>query len=166
MNEDIARLISKARESLDAATLLNSRDYSDFAASRSYYAMFYLAEALLASLGQSYSSHAAVLAAYGREFSKTAKLDAKFHRWLLDASDARNTADYGVGASLPPAQADRIRQRAGEFLRATEEFLRIHPDGERFVMVDLVAGDRGAKELVVVGNWSQELQRLLPGDPD
>ena len=66
MNRDIAAKIARARESLEAAMLLGTHDYADFAASRAYYSMFYVAEALLASIGLFYSSHSAVLAAYGR----------------------------------------------------------------------------------------------------
>jgi uncharacterized protein (UPF0332 family) len=89
MSEDFQRLLDKARESLAAADLLLDQGFSDFAASRVYYAMFYVAEALLASLGKSYSSHGAIQAAYGREFVKTDKLNPKFHRWLIDSQDFR-----------------------------------------------------------------------------
>jgi hypothetical protein len=41
----IARLIEKANESLDAAQSLLDGDHHAFAASRTYYAMFYAAEA-------------------------------------------------------------------------------------------------------------------------
>jgi len=54
--------------------------FPDFAASRAYYGMCYIAEALLAHLGQSYSSHSAVITAFGREFAKTAKMDPVFYR--------------------------------------------------------------------------------------
>ena len=64
MNADFTAQIDKAKESLAAAELLLGQGYAEFAASRAYYAMFYVAEALLASRGQSYSSHAAVQAAY------------------------------------------------------------------------------------------------------
>ncbi|HDL86177.1 MAG TPA: HEPN domain-containing protein [Candidatus Acetothermia bacterium] len=59
MNRDIAGLLDKAGRSLSAARSLLDQQYNDFAASRGYYAMFYVTEALLASLGASYSSHAA-----------------------------------------------------------------------------------------------------------
>jgi uncharacterized protein (UPF0332 family) len=63
--------------------------------------MFYVASALLANVGQSYSSHASVISGFGREFAKTEKLDPKFHRWLIDARDLRNIGDYGVGSQVP-----------------------------------------------------------------
>lgn len=79
---------------------LQREGFFDLAASRAYYALFYVAEALLAHLGQSYSSHAAVIAAYGREYAKTAKLDPKYHQWLIAAQNFRNVGDYGVDAHV------------------------------------------------------------------
>lgn len=65
---DIEALIQKAKSSLNAAGCLLETNHSDFAASRAYYAMFYVAEALLLALGKSYSKHSAVISAFGREY--------------------------------------------------------------------------------------------------
>ena len=63
-------LLQKAQVNIDATELLLREGIYDIAASRSYYAMFYTAEALLYSIGLSFSSHSAVIAAYGKEFAK------------------------------------------------------------------------------------------------
>ena len=68
MNPDLRALLDKAKDSLGAARSLIRDGYFDFAASRAYYAMFYVAGALLAQLGQSYNKHAGVIAAFGREY--------------------------------------------------------------------------------------------------
>ena len=60
-------LLQKAGESIDVAELLIHQGFYDISASRSYYAMFYIAEALLFSKGLAFSSHSAVIAAFGRE---------------------------------------------------------------------------------------------------
>ncbi|NQE36891.1 HEPN domain-containing protein [Microcoleus asticus] len=62
-------LLLKARQSLSAARLLLNNGFPDYAASRAYYAMFYIAEAFLDGEGMSFSSHAAVIGAFGREFA-------------------------------------------------------------------------------------------------
>jgi uncharacterized protein (UPF0332 family) len=122
MNQEVLALFGKAKESLEAARLLLEKGYNNFAASRAYYAMFYVAEALLASLGQSYSSHGAVQAAFGREFAKTGKLDLKYHRWLIDAQDFRNLGDYALDKNISPAQATEICSWAEEFILKAEEY--------------------------------------------
>jgi uncharacterized protein (UPF0332 family) len=124
MSSGIEAMIAKARESLAAAHVLIKDGYYDFAASRAYYAMFYVASALLADLGQSYSSHASVIAAFGREYAKTAKLDPKFHRWLIDAQDLRNIGDYGVGSEVPKEHAETVCGWALQFADAAEVFLQ------------------------------------------
>lgn len=59
MIPEIEALLEKAQQSLHAAESLHTDGYFNFAASRLYYAMFYVAQALLLSRGQSYSSHSA-----------------------------------------------------------------------------------------------------------
>jgi len=59
-----ADLLRKSRQSLEAAKLMEQQHYNDFAASRAYYAMFYVAEALLLEYGLSFSKHSAVIAAF------------------------------------------------------------------------------------------------------
>jgi uncharacterized protein (UPF0332 family) len=120
---EIQALIRKAKESLEAARGLVRDGHSGFAASRAYYAMFYIAEALLAQMGQSYSSHSGVIAAFGKEFAKSGKLDAKFHRWLIDAGDVRNIGDYGVRLDVPEQQAVSVCEWAEEFIHAAEMYL-------------------------------------------
>jgi uncharacterized protein (UPF0332 family) len=51
--EDIQALIDKAKESLEVAQGILQSGHEGFAASRAYYAMFYVAQALLLELGQS-----------------------------------------------------------------------------------------------------------------
>jgi len=121
MTSGIEALFTKARESLAAAQVLIKDGYYDFAASR---AMFYVASALLAVLGLSYSSHAAVISAFGREFAKSGKLDPKFHRWLIDAQDLRNIGDYGVGSQVPKEYAETVCDWAVQFINTAEVLLQ------------------------------------------
>jgi len=120
---EVGAMIRKARESLEAAKSLIRDGHPGFGASRAYYAMFYVAEALLAQMGLSYSSHSAVIAAFGKKFAKTARMDAKFHRWLIDAEDIRNIGDYGVDRDVPEEQAAAVCEWAAEFIRAAETYL-------------------------------------------
>jgi len=79
MTAESEALIAKGRRSLAAGRrLFQAGDY-DFAASRAYYAMFYLAEALFLSKGLSFGKHAAVIAAFGQQFVKTGIFGAEHH---------------------------------------------------------------------------------------
>ena len=74
MTDDQRELLEQARDSVSAARLLLEGGYPGFAASRAYYAMFYIAEAFLESEGRSFSRHAAVIAAFGQYFAHTGKV--------------------------------------------------------------------------------------------
>lgn len=69
MSSEIQAFIAKAQESLAASKLLIANGLHDFAASQAY-TMFYIAEAFLWDKGLSFSSHAAVVSAFGREIAK------------------------------------------------------------------------------------------------
>jgi uncharacterized protein (UPF0332 family) len=70
MDETIGRLLKLARDSIRGARILLRAGLSGQAASRAYYAMFYIAQALLFSHGHSFSKHSAVISRFGQEFAK------------------------------------------------------------------------------------------------
>ena len=80
----ILELLEKARRSIFAAEVLLKEGLDDFSASRSYYAMFYTTEALLLSKNLSFSSHKAVITAFGKEFIKTKELPSNLYRFLFE----------------------------------------------------------------------------------
>ena len=123
MTTETEKLLAKASRAIDAAGLLLRAGDVDFAAGRAYYAMFYVAEALLAEKGRRFSKHSAVQTAYGEEFAKTALIDPQFHRWLLDASDKRILGDYGVEAALTPDDVRIMLEHARAFLEAASHYL-------------------------------------------
>jgi len=124
MKSTFQPLLKKAEDSLQAAELLRHEGYPGFAVSRAYYAMFYVAQALLLEQGQSFSSHSAVIAAFGKVFAKTGLLDPQYHRWLIDAQDYRNAGDYGVGESISEDELTDVLTWGKEFLRVAQQYLQ------------------------------------------
>ena len=98
----------------------------DLAAARAYYAPFYVAESLPAERDLRFSKHAGVHSAFGEHFAKAGVLDAKYHRWLLDAFDRRIAADYGVRAEITAEDACALIEHAKEFSSAARHFLASH----------------------------------------
>ncbi len=109
-------LLLKARQSVSAAKILLENGYPDYAASRAYYSMFYVAEAFLIGEGMSFSSHAGVISAFGRNFARTGKVPIQFHRFLIDAQDLRNAGDYGQLNAVSDEQANEQIMNAEMFL--------------------------------------------------
>lgn len=89
---------------------MSEHGFCEFALSRAYYAMFYVAEALLLAQGRSFSSHAGVIAAFGKYLAKPGIVPVKFHRFLIDAQDMRIRGDYEVDTGL--TEADALEQIA------------------------------------------------------
>ncbi len=120
--EQIA-LVQKAQESLSAARLLFDRSHFNFSVSRAYYAMFYVAEALLLGEGLTFSKHAAVLSAFGKQFVKTKKVSEEFHQYLIEGHENRNIGDYDAGPGLSKGQAEEQIAHAERFLQLAEQLL-------------------------------------------
>jgi uncharacterized protein (UPF0332 family) len=121
-------LLEKTARSIEAAELLLEKGHIDFAASRTYYAYFYTAEALLFSLGLEYSSHGQVLAQYGRRFSKTRLLDPTFHSLFATAFDLRNFADYQTEVPIEVQLVEELIAGARSFLKAASDYLAHPPE--------------------------------------
>ncbi len=88
--EEIAANLQRAEASIRAAKELASGGYYDFVASRSYYAAFYAATALLLSEELDFSKHSGVIASIHQRFVKTGKLDRRYGRdlnWLFELRD-------------------------------------------------------------------------------
>jgi uncharacterized protein (UPF0332 family) len=126
MNRDAAGALSKAREALRAAHLLLNEGLADTAASEAYYAMFHAASAALAQLGQSYSKHSAVIAAFGREFAKTKTLPTELHRDLREGFQVRQRATYDYHTDVPATEAQYLLDRAEQFIDTVADYLREH----------------------------------------
>ena len=73
MSTDQVDLIDEARRSLEAAELLLNTGHPDFAASRAFYSMFYLADAFLKRDGLK-PKRSNVIAAFERTFVATGRV--------------------------------------------------------------------------------------------
>ncbi len=123
MKEIGKRLLAKSIRAIAAARRESVNGDAEFAVARAYYAMFYVAEALLDEKGLSFKKHGGVHAAFGEHFAKTGKLDPKYHRWLLAAFEKRITADYGVEEAITSEDATETITQAQEFLDAVQKLL-------------------------------------------
>jgi uncharacterized protein (UPF0332 family) len=117
-------LMEKVRQNLAAAKRDLDAGASALSASRSYYAMFHAAEAVLATTEATFSSHKAVIAAFGKEFANAGKFPVKLHRELITAFERRNEGEYGPYAAVSKEEAEKALQSAEEFVAAVEKFLK------------------------------------------
>lgn len=116
MTSEQAALLKKAEESLRGARLLAKDTLYDFATSRTYYAMFYVAQVFLLEEKLAYSKHSAVISAFGQRLAKAGRVPAAFHRYLIEAQESRNVGDYDTGPGLSHEEAAKQIVRAKEFI--------------------------------------------------
>lgn len=126
MTPEQAGLLRMADESLEAARILADKGIARFSVSRAYYCMFYCAEALLLTGGLSFSKHAGVIAAFGKEFAKAGLMPEILHRHLIEASELREDSDYDFAATIDASVCAQQLERAGAFLAAGRAFLEKH----------------------------------------
>lgn len=117
--------LEKATGAVGAARLLANEGFYDAAADRAYYAMFFAVEGLLSERDLEFSRHGAVHGAFGRLFAKTGELDPKFHRWLLEAFEARQAATYGTEAERrgEPEAVRTLIDQAEQLIGTVQEYL-------------------------------------------
>lgn len=118
--------LARARSELDVSRFLLSGGYMDQAASRAYYAAFYATEAALLRLGETRSSHAGLISAFGSLVVKEGGFESKVAALLRELFDLRNDADYELLGSITKDSALSAVASAERFVAAVEAWLKEH----------------------------------------
>jgi uncharacterized protein (UPF0332 family) len=121
MTSEQQNLLQKAISSLEATRILLVNEFPEFAASRAYYAMFYVAEAFLEGEGLSFSKHSAVISAFGQQFARTGRVPLEFHRNLITAEQIRLQGDYQSQGSVSFTQAQALIDQSAEFIALAQQ---------------------------------------------
>lgn len=121
--KEISDFIKKAEKFLSTAKYaLGIGDY-DSCVSRCYYAMFFMAEAVLLTKGLSASSHKGVISLFGEHFVKTEIFERELGRALNDAYDKRLVGDYGVGFMVTKEEAKDLLETAQDSVQKLRNYL-------------------------------------------
>ena len=122
MNE-IKTLMERAKRYIKSAgILLKDRDY-DSSGSRSYYAMFYAAEAVLLTKNLKFSSHRSVISLFGKYFVKTDIFKPDMGKHLRNAFDKRLLSDYSFATELSEDDAREVLNQAKGFVEEVKDYL-------------------------------------------
>lgn len=123
LTEEVEALLAKARHALEVSEkLLGSEDFPD-SASKAYYAIFYAAQALLKAHGFKAVKHSSVASILGQEFSKTGRINPKFHRIILKTRKVREIADYDTFSVVSESTARLTVEDARSFILEIERLL-------------------------------------------
>lgn len=118
--------LTRASSDLAASRLLLNGGFTDQAASRAYYAAFYAAEAALLRLGETRSSHAGLIAAFGALVVKNGDFEPNIAALLRELFDLRNDADYELLGSITQRDAQRAIASAERFVGAVSTWVEKH----------------------------------------
>ncbi len=122
--KEIRDFTEKAEKFLGTAEqTLNTGDY-DSCVSRCYYAMFFMAEAVLLTKNITASSHKGVISLFGEHFVKTELFERNLGKALNDAYDKRLVGDYGVGFTVTEQQAKDLLKTAQDFVQKLKSYLK------------------------------------------
>jgi uncharacterized protein (UPF0332 family) len=126
--EEISKLVKKGERSLKVAKEHFQKAEYDFAVSEGYFAMFYLAQALLLTKNLGFSKHSAVISAVGQHFAKTGEINPELHRMLIEAEKERNKSDYLYMEEITGEEAEKTLKDAEYFIdevkKKLEEYLK------------------------------------------
>lgn len=123
MTDEVKRYLRKAEHALEVAEDMLRNGHVPDAASKTYYAMYYAAQALLNADGIDVVKHSAVEAAFGYHFAKTGKIDPKFHRMLMNARKIREIADYEIDEEIVEPAASLKIDEGRAFLSVIKDYL-------------------------------------------
>jgi uncharacterized protein (UPF0332 family) len=121
--------LKDSKEKLKAAeVLLKQRLYKD-SISRSYYAMFSAARALLATKKLDSRKHSGVISLFNQHFVKTGLIARDCGRMLLAAREARERGDYEDFLEVNEVEATSQFAEATRFIAEVESALTMSSRG-------------------------------------
>ena len=123
MKEEVGAHLARAQELLRASADLLGHGFKADSISRSYYAMFHAATAVLLLMGVERTSHKAIIAAFGEFVVKKGFLETRYHGYLRNAFEARSESDYLPSPGEIAEDADVILEQAREFVGKCGEFI-------------------------------------------
>lgn len=123
VRQQVREYLKRAHRALKTGHLaLNDQDYIA-AVNRAYYAIFYAANALLATKGLERSKHSGVIAAFREHFVKTGFIEAEYSDLYGTTMSDRHEGDYSL-EYLSHETASRDLTWAERFVRRVEKLLK------------------------------------------
>jgi len=123
MKDATQQLLPHAEETLNAAQVLFNEDYLRDAVNRAYFAVFYIAEALLNEKDLHFKKHGAVHGFFAQHYIKTGLFDVKYHKLLLKAFGRRMLGDYDEAVKFKSEEVKETITEAWDFLQAAKRYL-------------------------------------------
>ena len=124
MKKDLSRYrMEYSKDRLGSSEILfDNSKYKD-SVSRSYYAMFSAAKALLATKGLDSAKHSGVISLFNQHFVRTIIVKKEMGRLLSEAQGVREKSDYADFVIISREEAQKQIQSARDFIQEIERVL-------------------------------------------
>lgn len=122
--KEISSLIERAKRYLKSAEILLEEGDYESSVSRTYYAMFYSAQAMLLTKNLSFSSHKGVISAFGEHFIKIDIFPKEMGRQLNKAFQKRQIGDYEYTFVISKIEAEEILVNGESFIEKITQYLK------------------------------------------
>ncbi|HHT9134539.1 MAG TPA: HEPN domain-containing protein [Candidatus Avalokitesvara rifleensis] len=122
--KEITSLIERADKYLKSSEMLLEEGDYESSVSRTYYAMFYAAEAVLLIKNLSFSSHRGVISAFGEYFIKTDIFPRDLGKEFNRAFEKRQLGDYEYTCVISKEEAREILEKGKDFVVKITEYLK------------------------------------------
>jgi len=116
--------IEHAKEMLAVAEQNLRNDFYTSAVNRAYYAIFYAANAMLATIGEARSKHSGVISLFRNRFVKTGDLPVELSDIYGRVLDNRQRGDYDLGLQMDEEQAKTDIEDTRRFVDEVEQWLK------------------------------------------
>lgn len=121
--KEVESLIKRAEKYLKSADVLIGEEDYESSVSRTYYAMFYSAEAMLLTKDLSFSSHKGVISGFGEHFVKTGVFPREMGKELNRAFEKRQLSDYKHTFVISEKEAENILEKGKDFVEKIAQHL-------------------------------------------
>ena len=122
--KEIKSLVERAEKYLRSAEILLKEGDYESSVSRTYYAMFYCAQAVLLTKNLSFSSHKGVISAFGEHFVKTGIFQKEMGRELNRAFEKRQLGDYEYTFVMSQTEAEDMLKSGRKFVDKIVQHLK------------------------------------------
>lgn len=124
LSRQLRLIMTKARENLEVAKQLHRQNYFNITASRAYYAVFHVLQAVLLTKGLSFSKHSAVLSAFNKEFICSGVFTNDFYDRIRRLFKDRQIGDYDYERAVSRESSEADVADAEMIIDAIEKYLQ------------------------------------------
>jgi uncharacterized protein (UPF0332 family) len=122
--QTVKTYLDAAHEALAVSQYNLDGGYYAIAVNRAYYAVFYAANALLATKGPARGKHSGTISAFRQSFIKPGLIEPEYSDIYGSLMDDRHVSDYDMETEIEPERAESDVESARKFVARIETYLK------------------------------------------